>query len=61
MGDYLLLGLVVASVGWRVLSVVRVRRQLPALRAAGAQVVDVRSLAEFAGRHAPGQRERAAR
>jgi rhodanese-related sulfurtransferase len=54
VGDYLLLGLVVAYVGWRVLSVVRVRRQLPALRGAGAQVVDVRSLAEFAGGHAPG-------
>ena len=54
MGDYLLLGLVVAYFGWRVLSVVRLRRQLPALRAAGAQVVDVRSLAEFAGGHAAG-------
>jgi rhodanese-related sulfurtransferase len=54
VGDYLLLGLVVAYFGWRVLSVVRVRRQLPVLRAAGAQVVDVRSLAEFAGGHAAG-------
>jgi rhodanese-related sulfurtransferase len=54
MGDYLLLGLVVAYVGWRVLSVVHVRRQLPALREAGAQVVDVRSTAEFAAGHAAG-------
>ncbi len=54
MGDYLLLGLVVAYFGWRVLSVIRVRRQLPALREAGAQLVDVRTAAEFAGGHAPG-------
>lgn len=54
MGDYLLPGLVIAYIGWRILSIVRGRRQLPALLAEGAQVVDVRSAAEFAGGHAPG-------
>ncbi len=54
MGDYLLLGLVVAYFGWRILRSVLMRRRLPALRREGAQLVDVRSLAEFAGGSAPG-------
>jgi rhodanese-related sulfurtransferase len=52
--DNLLLGLVVAYLVWRVLSAFLVRRRLPALLKEGAQVVDVRSLAEFAGGHATG-------
>lgn len=52
--DNILLGLVIAYFAWRVLSSYLVRRRLPALLAEGAQVVDVRSLAEFAGGHAPG-------
>jgi len=52
--DNLLLGQVVAYFAWRVLSSFLVRRRLPALLKEGAQVVDVRSLAEFAGGHAPG-------
>ena len=54
MLDYLLLGLVVAYFAWRVLNPILIRRRLPALLAEGAQVVDVRSLAEFAGGHAAG-------
>jgi rhodanese-related sulfurtransferase len=54
MLDYLLLGLVVAYFAWRVLSSLLIRRRLPALLKEGAQVVDVRSLAEFAGGHAAG-------
>jgi phage shock protein E len=52
--DNLLLGLVVAYFAWRVLSSFLVGRRLPALLKEGAQIVDVRSLAEFAGGHAPG-------
>lgn len=54
MPDYLLLALVVAYFAWRVLSSLLIRRRLPALLEEGAQVVDVRSLAEFAGGHAAG-------
>ena len=54
MLDYLFLGLVVAYFAWRVLSSLRIRRRLPVLLKEGAQVVDVRSLAEFAGGHAAG-------
>jgi phage shock protein E len=54
MFDYLLLGLVVGYFAWRVLSSLLIRRRLPALLKDGAQVVDVRSLAEFAGGHAAG-------
>jgi rhodanese-related sulfurtransferase len=50
--DYLLVGLLVAYVAWRVLSSVRVRRQLPTLLGEGAQVVDVRGPGEFAAGHA---------
>jgi len=52
--DYLLPGLVIAFVAWRILSSVLVRRRLPALLKEGAQVVDVRSLGEFASDHGPG-------
>ena len=52
--DNLLLALVIAYFGWRVLSSILVRRRLPGLLKDGAQVVDVRNPAEFAGGHAPG-------
>lgn len=52
--DYLLPGLLIAYVAWRVLSAVLVRRRLPALLKEGAQVVDVRSAAEYFAGHAPG-------
>ena len=54
MLDYFFLGLLVAYFAWRVLNPILVRRRLPALLKGGAQVVDVRSLAEFAGGHAAG-------
>ncbi len=50
----LLLALVIACFGWRVLSSILVRHRLPGLLKDGAQVVDVRNPAEFAGGHAPG-------
>jgi len=52
--DYILPGLIVAFVAWRILSPWLVRRRLPALLQEGAQVVDVRSAGEFAGGHSPG-------
>jgi len=52
--DYILPGLVIAFIGWRILSPLLVRRRLPALLEEGAQVVDVRSPAEFAAGHSPG-------
>lgn len=52
--DYLLIGIVVAYIAWRVLGAVRVKRRLPQLKSAGAQLVDVRSLGEYAGGHVPG-------
>ena len=54
MLDHFFLGLVVAYFAWRVLSSLRIRRRLTVLLKEGAQVVDVRSLAEFAGGHAAG-------
>jgi phage shock protein E len=51
-GDYLLVGLVVAYVAWRVLNSVLLRRRLPTLLEEGAQVVDVRGPGEFAAGHA---------
>ncbi|HSQ69933.1 MAG TPA: rhodanese-like domain-containing protein [Steroidobacteraceae bacterium] len=54
MGDYILLGIVVAYFAWRLLSSILMRRRLPQLRDQGAQLVDVRGPAEFAGGHAPG-------
>ena len=52
--DYLLLGIVVAYFAWRLLSSWRARRRIPALLQEGAQVVDLRTPAEFAGGHASG-------
>lgn len=52
--DYILPGLIVAYLAWRVLSSFLARRRIPALLQDGAQMVDVRSPAEFAGGHAPG-------
>ena len=54
LADYLVPAIAIAFVAWRIVPPLLVRRRLPALRAAGAQLVDVRSLAEFAGGHAPG-------
>jgi phage shock protein E len=54
MGDYILLGLIAAYFAWRLLSSVLMRRRLPGLLEEGAQLVDVRGPAEFAGGHAPG-------
>jgi phage shock protein E len=52
--DYILPGLLVAYIGWRILSAILMRRRLPALLKDGAQLVDVRSPGEFAAAHAPG-------
>lgn len=52
--DNLLLGLVIAFVAWRLISPFLARRRIPALLAEGAQVVDVRSPAEFASGHSAG-------
>ena len=52
--DYLLIGLVVAYLGWRLLSAFRARRRLPELKRDGAQLVDVRTAGEYAGGHVPG-------
>jgi rhodanese-related sulfurtransferase len=52
--DYLLIGVVVAYVAWRLLGAIRVRRRLPELKREGAQLVDVRSVGEYAGGHVPG-------
>ena len=54
LADYIVPGVVIAFVGWRIASSLRVRRRLPALIKEGAQLVDVRSEGEFAGGHAPG-------
>jgi phage shock protein E len=54
LDQYLLPAIVVAFVAWRLLSSFLARRRLPALLQEGAQVVDVRSLAEFSGGHVPG-------
>lgn len=54
MSDYLLPALIVALIAWRIVSSLLVRRRVPALLKEGAQVVDVRSPAEFAGGHAAG-------
>jgi len=52
--DYIILGIVIAYFAWRFVSAWLVRRRLPALMQEGAQLVDVRSAAEFAGGHVPG-------
>lgn len=54
MGDYLLPALIVAFIAWRIVSSLLVRRRVPALLKDGAQVVDVRSPAEFGGGHSAG-------
>ena len=53
---YLVPALVIVYLGWRFTSTLLLRRRLPALLAAGAQVVDVRSPAEFAAGHHEGSR-----
>ncbi len=52
--DYLILLLVIAYIAWRFGSAWLVRRRLPELMKEGAQLVDVRSAAEFAGGNVPG-------
>ena len=54
LADYVIPGLLIAFVAWRILPPRLVRRRLPGLLEQGAQVVDVRSTAEFASGHAPG-------
>jgi len=54
LADYLIPGIVIAFFAWRIGSSWLVRRRLPALRQEGAQLVDVRSLAEFAAGNVPG-------
>ena len=54
LADYLVPGLVLAFIAWRLLSSFLVRRRLPDLLQQGAQVLDVRSIGEFASGHAPG-------
>ena len=53
-GDEILLGLLLAFVAWRVLGPLLARRRIPGLLQQGAQVVDVRSPAEFASGHSAG-------
>ena len=52
--DYILPGLVFAFVAWRLVSSFLAKRRIPALLEEGAQMVDVRSPAEFAAGHAAG-------
>jgi len=52
--DSILLYLVLGFLAWRVLSALNARRLIPTFLADGAQVVDVRSPAEFAAAHAAG-------
>jgi phage shock protein E len=52
--DYVVPGLLATFFGWRVVSFLLARRRIPALLEEGAQVVDVRSPAEFFTGHAPG-------
>jgi rhodanese-related sulfurtransferase len=54
LADYIVPGVVVALVAWRVLSSCNARRRIPGLLQQGAQVVDVRGPGEFAAGHAPG-------
>lgn len=54
LADYLVPGLVIAFILWRVGSAWRVKQRLPALLREGAQLVDVRSPGEFAGGNVPG-------
>jgi rhodanese-related sulfurtransferase len=52
--DYLLIGIVLTYVGWRLLGAILARRRLPELKREGAQLVDVRTAGEYAGGHVPG-------
>jgi rhodanese-related sulfurtransferase len=52
--DLILPSLILVFVVWRGATILRIRRQLPGLLAGGAQILDVRSAAEFAGGHVPG-------
>lgn len=52
--DYIVPGLVIAFVAWRVISGLLARRRIPGLLQEEAQLVDVRSPGEFAAAHAPG-------
>jgi len=51
--DYWILLLAIAYIAWRIISAWRVRQRLPVLKQEGAQLVDVRTAAEFAGGHVP--------
>ncbi len=52
--DKLVFYLLLAFIAWRVYGVLNARRRIPQYLARGAQVVDVRGAAEFAGGHAAG-------
>ncbi len=52
--DYLILLIAIAYIVWRFGSAWMVRRRLPELMKEGAQLVDVRSAAEFAGGNVSG-------
>ena len=52
--DYLILLIAIAYIVWRFGSAWMVRRRLPELMKEGAQLVDVRSAAEFAGGNVAG-------
>lgn len=54
LADYLVPGILISFLAWRLGSSLLVRRRLPALLAEGAQLVDVRSLAEFSAGNVPG-------
>lgn len=55
-GGYLLIACALALFALRFVHALRMRRRLPELLRAGAQVVDVRSAAEFAAGHVAGSR-----
>ncbi len=52
IGGYALIGFAIAVFATRYLHAARVRRRIPQLLRAGAQIVDVRSPAEYAAGHA---------
>jgi rhodanese-related sulfurtransferase len=54
LADYLVPGLIVGFIAWRLVSALLARRRIPGLLREGAQMVDVRSAAEFASGHAQG-------
>jgi len=49
--DYLIPAILVVFAAWRLFSIWQVRRKVPELLRAGAQIVDVRSPAEYASGH----------